>query len=120
VILKGSKLFFYKPPSSLIANGIKELFPTSHKHTLGDLVEEEVQVGIVDISAKKEVPSSTMKRRRVYWGRSTHPDLVLRSGEGMGVVKGTGEALVHEIVFGSTFGGEVIASCCFLCLLKYF
>ncbi|RXW25664.1 hypothetical protein EST38_g130 [Candolleomyces aberdarensis] len=44
------------------------------------------------------------RRKRAYWGRGTHPDLIL---DAKGTVeRGTWEALVHEAVFGSTFESE--------------
>ena len=40
-----------------------------------------------------------MRRRRAYWGRGTHPSLVV----GKEIEKGTTEAVVHEAVFATTF-----------------
>ncbi|KAI6007556.1 rho GTPase activating protein 22 [Pisolithus orientalis] len=99
--LKGSKLYFYKPPSDRSA-AVKELFPT----------------GIVPPSSEEEVVTETEpseeggrtsrnreegtigRKKRAYWGRRTHPQLIV--GEG-GVEKGTFEALIHEAVFATTF-----------------
>lgn len=99
--LKGSKLYFYKPPSDRSA-AVKELFPT----------------GIVPPSSEEEVVAETEpseeggrtsrnreegtigRKKRAYWGRRTHPQLIV--GEG-GVEKGTFEALIHEAVFATTF-----------------
>lgn len=43
------------------------------------------------------------RRKRVYWGRGVHPELTVQNGR---VIKGSPEGLVHEMVFGTTFGGE--------------
>ncbi|KAL5486267.1 BEM2 [Sanghuangporus weigelae] len=94
MVLKGSKLYFHKPPGDRAA-AIKELFPSG----LVAVVEEE--------AAKEEGSGSRSgrereeaRKRRAFWGRRTHPDLVVESGK---VQRGTLEALVHESVFGTTF-----------------
>lgn len=99
--LKGSKLYFYKPPSDR-STAIKELFPTS---IVSSSLEEEV---VAELETSEEGGKSTRvreegiigRKKRAYWGRLTHPELVV--GE-HGVNKGTFEALVHEAVFGTTF-----------------
>jgi hypothetical protein len=117
LVLRGNKLYFYKPPHSAIANGIKELFPTQ----LGDIMEE---AGVLVANPNAEAPMPVPKdfglneenmktpggggggparRKRVYWGRGLHPELTMQNGR---VIKGSPEGLVHEMVFGTTFGGE--------------
>jgi GTPase-activating protein BEM2 len=47
---------------------------------------------------------NSMRKKRAFWGRGTHPELVLvKDGEGRRIERGTMEALVHECVFGTTF-----------------
>ncbi|EJD07051.1 uncharacterized protein FOMMEDRAFT_118141 [Fomitiporia mediterranea MF3/22] len=93
MVLKGSKLYFHKPPGDRAA-AIKELFPSG----LVAVIEEDVE--------EEEGPSRTNKdreetrKKRAFWGRRTHPDLVTEDGK---VQRGTLEALVHESIFGTTF-----------------
>ncbi|KAH7929515.1 hypothetical protein BV22DRAFT_1080692 [Leucogyrophana mollusca] len=99
--LKGSKLYFYKPPSDR-STAIKELFPTE---VIAAVEDEEVD-------AEPDVPEETGRgararddgtigrKKRAYWGRGTHPQLVYDEA---GIEKGTFEALVHETVFSTTF-----------------
>ncbi|KAJ3512365.1 hypothetical protein NLJ89_g3558 [Agrocybe chaxingu] len=111
--LKGSKLYFYKPPNDRAAE-IKELFPTSlvppseqddddfnAETPVADDMDgmgrskkgkgrEESQAGVVG------------RKKRAYWGRRTHPDLIRDASTGA-VEKGTLEALVHEAAFATTF-----------------
>ncbi|KAH9851116.1 hypothetical protein C2E23DRAFT_886858 [Lenzites betulinus] len=107
LVLKGSKLYFYKPPGDRSA-AIKELFPTElvavmEAEGLGaseaevDLHDAEMDMG--GRGGWKGKEREEMRRRRAYWGRGTHPALVV----GAGVEKGTTEALVHEAVFATTF-----------------
>ncbi|PFH48907.1 hypothetical protein AMATHDRAFT_5377 [Amanita thiersii Skay4041] len=103
--LKGSKLYFYKPPNDRAA-AIKQLFPTSCvPPSLED--EEEVEA---ESPAGTDEPESFRRRgegstlgrkKRAFWGRRMHPELV--TGEGGIAEKGTFEALVHEAVFATTF-----------------
>lgn len=44
------------------------------------------------------------RMKRAYWGRKTHPDLMQNANGN--IVKGTFEALVHEVVFATMFGGN--------------
>lgn len=115
LVLKGSKLYFYKPPSDRSA-AVKELFPTELVVVLEDegLEDEDPdakeEANATPRSAKgKEKDDS--RRKRTFWGSSTHPALNLGAGE---IVSGTLEALVHEAVFSTTFhetnlssGGQV-------------
>lgn len=116
--LKGSKLYFYKPPSDRNA-GIKELFPTG---LVPPSLEDEEGEGEAHGSGsgsssdpfaggegrgrgkgKEDVGGVGMgRKRRAFWGRRTHPDLVrdVQSGR---LEKGTFEALTHEAVFATTF-----------------
>lgn len=99
--LKGSKLYFYKPPSDRSA-AVKELFPTG---IVPPSSEEDV---ITETEPSEEGGRTTRAReegtfgrkKRAYWGRRTHPDLIVGKGN---VEKGTFEALVHEAVFATTF-----------------
>lgn len=107
LVLKGSKLYFYKPPSDRSA-GIRELFPTELVAVLEDETgDPELRMDIhdseMDMSGRgggKGKEREEMRRRRAYWGRGTHPSLVVGKE---GVEKGTTEALVHEAVFATTF-----------------
>ena len=117
VELKGSKLFFYKPPSSDRSNAIKDLFPTGLVAPQDEEEDEEMldppasAVSGVSASSKfgpgREEGGSgttaggTSRKKRAYWGRKTHPDLVVDThGE---VERGSFEALTHEAVFATTF-----------------
>ncbi|KAI0352013.1 hypothetical protein OH77DRAFT_829733 [Trametes cingulata] len=107
LVLKGSKLYFYKPPSDRSA-AIKELFPTELVAVMeaGGVGEQELEVDMHDAEMDmggrgggKGKEREELRRRRAYWGRGTHPALVV----GAEVEKGTTEALVHEAVFATTF-----------------
>ena len=100
--LKGSKLYFYKPPGDRSA-AIKELFPTG---VVPPSLEDEV-VAELEVSEEtgrpvrgREDGGSIGRKKRAYWGRRTHPELVVIEGR---IVKGTFEALLHEAVFATTF-----------------
>ncbi|KAI0074864.1 hypothetical protein K474DRAFT_1499666 [Panus rudis PR-1116 ss-1] len=103
LVLKGSKLYFYKPPSDRSA-AVKELFPTE----LVVVLEDEGLNAEVEESTEPEVETNFRGgkgkekdgRRRAYWGRGTHPSLVV---DGEAIERGTFEALVHEAVFATTF-----------------
>ncbi|KAI0700969.1 hypothetical protein C8T65DRAFT_656956 [Cerioporus squamosus] len=106
LVLKGSKLYFYKPPSDRSA-GIRELFPTELVAVLEDGTGDpdlgvDIHDAEMDMGGRggKGKEREEMRRRRAYWGRGTHPSLVLGNE---GVEKGTTEALVHEAVFATTF-----------------
>ena len=114
--LKGSKLYFYKPPSDR-TNGIKELFPTG----LVPPTESDLEAGDTgdewDNSLVRQrkgsrdeatAAGSIGRKKRAFWGRRAHPDLVRDSSTGK-IEKGTFEALVHEAVFGTTFTGSSAA-----------
>ncbi|KAG2153395.1 hypothetical protein DEU56DRAFT_727081 [Suillus clintonianus] len=98
--LKGSKLYFYKAPSDRSA-AIKELFPTEIVPALED-DEVDVEADTLDDlrASRGRDDGAGGRKKRAYWGRRTHPDLV--RGEG-GIEKGTFEALLHETVFATTF-----------------
>ncbi|KIK93915.1 hypothetical protein PAXRUDRAFT_485676 [Paxillus rubicundulus Ve08.2h10] len=101
--LKGSKLYFYKPPGDRSA-AIKELFPTEIVPVgLEDEVVEESEAS-EDVArlarARDENAGNSGRKKRAYWGRRTHPELALSEGN---IEKGTFEALVHEAVFATTF-----------------
>ena len=95
--LKGSKLYFYKPPGDR-NTAIRDLFPTELVPSLESEVlgseEEEPDYG------RKGKESSTGRKKRSYWGRKTHPDLVLNERE---ILYGTFDALIHEAVFATQF-----------------
>ncbi|KAH6903660.1 hypothetical protein BKA70DRAFT_1513950 [Coprinopsis sp. MPI-PUGE-AT-0042] len=114
--LKGSKLYFYKPPSDR-TNAIKELFPSGLVPPSEEEEEAEEEVVEVDGSgegagkARGREESGTgggTRKKRAYWGRQGHPDLVLDANGK--IVKGTFEALVHEAVFGTTFDMDASTS----------
>lgn len=105
LVLKGSKLYFYKPPSDRSA-AIKELFPTELVTVLedegladGDLEGNEVEEEETGRGGRGR-DRDDMRRRRAYWGRGTHPSLFLA---GERIERGTFEALVHETIFATTF-----------------
>ena len=95
--LKGSKLFFYKPPGDR-STAIRDLFPTDLVPALEE--EEEPEISDSPTNSKRSEGASTRKKR-AYWGRSTHPDLVM-SEQYSSIERGTFEALVHETVFATT------------------
>ncbi|PIL33764.1 transporter [Ganoderma sinense ZZ0214-1] len=110
LVLKGSKLYFYKPPSDRGA-GIRELFPTELVADIPDAEEDpDMSMGVdmqdseMDMGGRggggKGKERDELRRRRAYWGRGTHPALVIVDGE---VQKGSTEAIVHEAVFATTF-----------------
>ncbi|PCH35674.1 hypothetical protein WOLCODRAFT_28060 [Wolfiporia cocos MD-104 SS10] len=105
LVLKGSKLYFYKPPSDRSA-AVKELFPTElvsviEDEGLTDGDAEAAEVGDEDTGrGGRGGDREDMRRRRAFWGRTTHPALVV---VGDSVERGTFEALVHEAVFATTF-----------------
>jgi len=112
--LKGTKLFFYKAPSDR-STGIKELFPTGLvPPSLEDETDEIDGIGEKDPSfmfgsggAKSKTKEGDAtgingKKKRAFWGRRAHPDLVRDIQNGK-LEKGTSEALIHEAVFGATF-----------------
>jgi hypothetical protein len=97
-VLKGSKLYFFKPPNDRVA-GVKALFP------------EGIEP---DAEAPEEAPPQTPstpdpsgkpdgRRTRAHWGRTTHPGLVFSESSPRRILRGAFEALVHEAVVGSTF-----------------
>ena len=101
--LKGPKLYFYKPPSDRSA-GIKELFPSglvppSEEDDQEFLLVEEDMLGR---SKKSEAAGMAGRKKRAYWGRRRHPDLIMDAQTSGIVEKGTFEALVHEAVFATT------------------
>lgn len=104
-VLKGSKLYLHKLPGDL-TNTAKHLFPTT-------LVEKPASPGPSSArsfdAAGAPTDDGAKRKVRVFWGTgsSSHPGLVT-SGKGKGkehetVTGGTLEALVHELVFGTTF-----------------
>jgi GTPase-activating protein BEM2 len=103
LVLRGSKLYFYKPPSDRSA-GIKELFPTELVVDLEDenVVEDAMEPKEPEVTSRsgKGKERDEGRRKRVFWGSGTHPSLVVKDGV---VEKGSYEALVHEAVFHTTF-----------------
>ena len=100
LVLRGTKLQFYKPPNDRVAE-VRELFPVGI--VPADEEEDEASQGDESTADKTKLDPRppTIRRKRAFWGRRTHPDLVL-DADGA-VVKGTLEALVHEAVFATTF-----------------
>ena len=102
-VLKGSKLYFFKPPSDRTV-AIKELFPQGM-----DLVEEERPGKPETVQEESDAPGRTTardredvrKRTRLYRGRAAHPELSL--GDDGSVVRGSSDSLIHEAVFGTSF-----------------
>jgi hypothetical protein len=101
LVLKGTKLYFYKPPNDR-AGAVKELFPTELVGTLEE--------GGLDTDVGDEIPEPSSlrggrdeRRRRAYWGRRTHPELVRAESDEKEILRGTLPALIHEAVFGTTF-----------------
>ena len=109
VELKGSKMYFYKPPGDRAA-AVKELFPTtlippSEQDT--DEVDSERVEASEDApprkgKGKEEGAGTVGRKKRTFWGRRTHPDLIMNPNGGI-IEKGTFESLVHEAVFATTF-----------------
>lgn len=109
LVLRGTKLHFYKPPSDRTA-AVKELFPTEII-----MVEEEAEgaedaaattANLIEAEKKSDSGRSVSgsgsgRRKRAFWGRRRHPDLVVNAENE--VQKGSLEALVHEAVFGTLF-----------------
>lgn len=107
--LKGSKLYFYKPPGDRTA-AIKDLFPKEfvpedHDEEDGDAGgaggENREKGSRSRNGREREDTSFTTRKKRAFWGRRTHPDLV-RSASGK-IERGTFEACVHEAVFATCF-----------------
>lgn len=113
--LKGSKLYFYKPPGDR-ANGIRDLFPTTlvppseqDNDDDNNLEPSSAQSEDLDGSGRSRkaktkddtAPGTLVRKKRAYWGRKTHPDLILDTTGN--IEKGTFEALTHESVFATTF-----------------
>ncbi|TFK45164.1 hypothetical protein BDQ12DRAFT_50569 [Crucibulum laeve] len=119
--LKGSKLYFYKPPGDR-NTALKELFPTGLVPPSQDEEEElsdlDTPSGLDEFDpgagsgrtrkgkGREEGGGTLGRKKRAYWGRKTHPDLV-RDMVGQ-IEKGTFEALLHETVFATAFpsGGQ--------------
>jgi len=102
LVLKGTKLYFFKPPNDR-AGAVKELFPTELVAAFGE--------GGLGADGDDETPEASPlrgsrdeRRRRAYWGRRTHPELVRAESDEKDILGGTLPALVHEAVFGTTFG----------------
>ncbi|KAF8589464.1 hypothetical protein K439DRAFT_1383314 [Ramaria rubella] len=102
-ILKGSKLYFFKPPSDRTV-AIRELFPQGIDPGLEDMherpetVQEEPEPAMKLPGKDRE---DARKRLRLYRGRATHPELSL--AQDGSVARGSGDALIHEAVFGTSF-----------------
>ncbi|VDC02682.1 unnamed protein product [Peniophora sp. CBMAI 1063] len=110
MVLRGTKLQLYKIPNDR-ATAVKDLFPTGFVAVEDELEEEEeegakVGGGSAGVTPTDERPSTAQptRRRRAFWGRGTHPDLV-RNSTGI-IERGTVEALVHEAAFGTTFSDD--------------
>lgn len=96
VVLKGSKLYLHKLPGDL-TNTAKQLFPTTIIAPISTLMDLPTVTKILD-----------KKPKRAYWGTgaSHHPDLIVgeKGKEKETSVKGgTLEALLHELIFASSF-----------------
>ncbi|KAF4562974.1 rho GTPase-activating protein [Pleurotus pulmonarius] len=99
--LKGSKLYFYKPPGDRSA-AVKALFPSELVPADQEIEEpEEHDVGGASLRPQREGDGTMGRKKRAYWGRTKHPELTLDSSGR--VIRGSFEALVHETVFAATF-----------------
>ena len=92
VVLKGTKLFFFKPPKDRVSD-IKALFP------LGNVAEPQLPTN--DDMGSGTASITPIPRKRAYWGRDKHPELRL-SAEG-DIYSGTTDALLHECMFRTSF-----------------
>ena len=104
LVLRGSKLYFYKPPSDRGA-AVKELFPTElvvvlEEEGVADQIPEPKEELFGTPRVAKSGDRDENRRKRTFWGSSTHPALTTGA---RGVESGTFEALLHEAVFGTTF-----------------
>ena len=101
MVLKGTKLYFYKPPNDRVA-AVKDLFPTE---LVTAFEEGGLDLDDIDETLAPSSPRSGReeRRRRAYWGRTTHPELVRADSDRREILRGTLSALVHETVFGTTF-----------------
>ena len=106
--LKGSKLYFYKPPGDRAA-AVKELFPTGlvppSEEDIDEVDSERIEASddaqLKKVKPKEDGAGTVGRKKRTFWGRRTHPDLVMNAS---GIIeKGTFESLVHEAVFATTF-----------------
>lgn len=111
-VLVGSKLQFYKPPGGGGAE-LREMFPDG-------LVQADIEEQVEAEAAAEFGGGAGGKSpvRRKFWGRSRHPELLVQAD---GDVHGTLDALVHEVVFGTTSESssserESFAQCVLLCL----
>ena len=81
---------------------MKELFPT-------ELVAAFEEGGLDTDGADETSETSPHRggrderRKRAYWGRRTHPELVRAESDEQEILRGSLSALVHEAVFGTTF-----------------
>ncbi|KAI5119639.1 hypothetical protein M0805_009001 [Coniferiporia weirii] len=99
LVLRGSKLYFYKPPSDRAA-AIRDLFPSGLVAVLEE--EDEVEEEVSQPTKHRE----ESRKKRAFWGRGRHPDLLSKDGK---VEQGTFEALIHETIFGTTFAPEIVS-----------
>lgn len=106
LVLKGSKLYFYKPPSDR-GTAVKELFPTEVVVVLEDegLLDDDTYSKDKDDdrSAQGKGKEREKGRKRAFWGASSHPALV---HDEHGVERGPLDALIHEAVFTTTCGSS--------------
>jgi GTPase-activating protein BEM2 len=99
-VLKGSKLYFYKPPHDRAA-AVKDLFVEGVVPMVEEEEEDERKSSDKENTDSAGGDTGTLgKRKRAYWGRRTHPSLIQTDGQ---IEKGTLDAIVHEAVFGTTF-----------------
>jgi hypothetical protein len=95
VVLRGAKLYLHKLPNELSTTA-KALFPVT-------VIDEGASQGL-DFGLRKQ---------RAFWGTGgvNHPGLLVNSEGSSEMVKGgTLEALVHELIFGTTFHTIVTTS----------
>ncbi|CCO34479.1 hypothetical protein BN14_08579 [Rhizoctonia solani AG-1 IB] len=113
-VLTGNKLQLYKPPSDKAAE-LRELFPEG---LVVQDIEEEEEEEEEQVEVATSGAATTNRTKRKYWGRARHPELQI-IGEDK-ELQGTLDALVHEVVFGTTFDSrlekETFAQLMLLCL----
>ncbi|ORY40010.1 hypothetical protein BCR35DRAFT_336519 [Leucosporidium creatinivorum] len=103
-ILKGSKLYLNKLPGDLSTTA-KHLFPSTIVDTGAPSLDPSSMFGPTSPSLLGE--DGTKRKQRAFWGTgaSSHPGLVVGEAgtDEPRVQGGTMEALVYELVFGTSF-----------------
>ena len=109
VILQGSKLYLFKIPNGELNNTVKSLFPTTIVIDSESPVIPVLPSPRIAGNANSNLDEfGARKKQRAFWGTGKvhHPGLVVSEGKGKEkevVTGGSLEALVHELVFATTF-----------------